>query len=62
MMVPKYEGYSLDNDGLLRYNKKIYVPPNDELRILILREAHRAVYMAHSRLTKMKADLKTLLF
>ena len=33
--VPKYEGYSLDNDGLLRFNKRIFVPPNDELRSLI---------------------------
>jgi hypothetical protein len=40
MMVPRYEGYSLDDDGLLRFNKRIYVPPNDELRILILSEAH----------------------
>jgi hypothetical protein len=47
MMVRKYEGYSLDNDGLLRFNERIYLLPNDELRILILSEAHRAVYMAH---------------
>jgi hypothetical protein len=31
MMVPKYEGYSFENNGFLRYNNKIYVPPNDEL-------------------------------
>jgi hypothetical protein len=31
MMVPKFEGYSLDNDGLLRFNGRIYVPPNKEL-------------------------------
>jgi hypothetical protein len=47
MMVPNFEGYSLDNDILLRYNGRIYVPPNDGLRNLILRKAHRAVYMAH---------------
>jgi hypothetical protein len=35
MMVPKFEGYTLDNDRLLRYNNIIYVPPNDELRNLI---------------------------
>jgi hypothetical protein len=35
MMIPRYEGYSFDNDGLLRYNERIYVPPNDELRNLI---------------------------
>jgi len=40
MMVPKFEGYTFDNDRLLRYNERIYVPPNDELRKLIFSEAH----------------------
>jgi hypothetical protein len=47
MMVPRFEGFTLDDDGLLRFKNQIYVPPNDELRSLILNEAHRAVYMAH---------------
>jgi hypothetical protein len=29
MMVPKYEGYSCDNDRLLMHNNMIYVPPNE---------------------------------
>jgi hypothetical protein len=62
MMVPKYEGYSLENDGLLRFNDRIYVLPNEKLRSLILSEAHRAVYMAHPGVTKMKEDLKPLFF
>jgi hypothetical protein len=53
MMVPMYEGYSLENDGLLRFNRRIYVSPNDKLRSLILSEAHRAMYMAHSGVTNM---------
>jgi hypothetical protein len=52
----------LNNDGLMSYKNIIYVPPNDELRNLILRGAHRAVYMAHLGFTKMKADLKPLFF
>jgi hypothetical protein len=36
MMVPRYEGYSFDSDGLLRFRSRIYIPPNDELRRLIL--------------------------
>jgi hypothetical protein len=32
MMVPRFEGYNLDKDVLLRYNDQIYVPPNGELR------------------------------
>jgi hypothetical protein len=62
MMVPKFEGYSLDNDRLLRYNDKICVPHNDELISLILSEAHRAIYMAHLGFTKMKEYLKPLFF
>ena len=62
MIVPCYEGYSLDGDGLLRFRGRIYVPPNDELRMLILSEAHIAVYMAHPGVMKMRADLKPLFF
>jgi hypothetical protein len=49
MLVPKFEGYTLDNDGLMRYNNRIYVPLNKELRILILNEAHRASVHGSSR-------------
>jgi hypothetical protein len=62
MMVPRYEGFTVDSDGLLRLKGRIYVPPNDELRMLILSEAHREVYMAHLGVTKMRADLKPLFF
>ena len=61
-MLLRYEGYSLDNDGLLRFRSQIYIPPNDELRRLILSEAHREVYMAHPGVTKMRAGFKPLLF
>jgi hypothetical protein len=60
MMVPKFEGFTMDNDGLLKFKSRIYVPPNDELRSLILNEAHIEVYMAHPGVTKMREDLKTL--
>jgi hypothetical protein len=62
VMIPIHEGYSLDNDGLLRYNGKIYVPPNEKLRKLILREDHQVVYMAHPEVMWMKEYLKPLLF
>jgi hypothetical protein len=62
MMVPRFEGFSFDSDGLLRFKSWIYVPPNDELRMLILSEAHRAVYMAHPGVTKMRENLKPLFF
>jgi hypothetical protein len=62
MMVPRYQGFSFDRDGLLRFKSQIYVPPNDELRMLILSEVHRVVYMAHQGVTKMRAYLKPLFF
>ena len=46
----------------MRFNNWIYVPPNDDFRILILNESHRPVYMAHLGVTKMRIDLKPLFF
>jgi hypothetical protein len=54
MMVPKFEGYSSNDDGLLIFNERIYVPANDELRSLISSEAHRALYINHLRVKNMK--------
>jgi hypothetical protein len=62
MMVPQYEGFSFDSDGLLRFKIQIYVSPNDELRMLILSEAHRVVYMVHLGVMKMREDIKPLFF
>jgi hypothetical protein len=62
MMVPRFEGFTFDEDGLLRFKNLIYVTPNDELRNLILNEAHRVVYMAHLGVTKMRVGLKPLFF
>jgi hypothetical protein len=62
MMVPKFEGFTVDNDELLSIKGQIYVPPNDELRSLILNESHREVYMAHPRVTEMRAYFKPLFF
>ena len=58
MKIPKYEGYVFDKYGLLRYNKRIYVPSNEEVRDLILSEAHRDVYMSHLGVKKIYVDLK----
>jgi hypothetical protein len=62
MMVPRFVGFLFDSNNLLRFKNYIYVPSNDKLRMLILSEAHREVYMAHPRVTKMREDLKTLFF
>jgi hypothetical protein len=62
MMVPKFEGFTVDNNGLLRFKGRNYIPPNNELRSLILNEAHRAVSVAHPGVTKTRAYLKPLFF
>jgi hypothetical protein len=62
MMVPKFEGFTMENDRLLRFKGQIYILPNDELRNLILNKAGRVVYMAHLGVTKMREDLKPLFF
>jgi hypothetical protein len=61
-MVPIFEEFMFDDDGLLRFTNRIYVPSNEELRSLILNEAHRAVYMAHPGVTKIREYLKPLFF
>ena len=60
--VPKYEGWTFKDDGLLRFNKIIYDPPNEYIWKLILFESHRAIYMAHPGVKKMYVELKPLFF
>jgi hypothetical protein len=57
-MVPRFEVFTFDDDGLLRFKNQIYIPLNDALRSFILNEAHIAVYMDHPGVTKMRAELK----
>ena len=46
-LVSRFEGYVLESDGLLRHASQIYVPPLDDLHLLILSEAHCAPYSIH---------------
>ena len=50
---PKYEGYSLETDGLLRYQGRMYIPENGDIRSIILKEAHLSLYCAHPGVKKM---------
>jgi len=59
---PKYEGYSVEADGLLRYQGRMYNPEGGDIRRIILKEAHRALYCAHPGVKKMYADMKNLFF
>lgn len=58
----RFSDYTLESDGLLRHSGRIYVPLQDELRTLILSEAHRVPYPAHPGVKKMHVDLKRLFF
>jgi hypothetical protein len=55
---PKYEGYSLEEDGLLRYQGRMYIPEGGDIRSIILKEAHRAIYCAYPGVKKIYVDLK----
>ena len=59
---PKYEGYILEADGLLRYQGRMYIPKGGDIRSIILEEAHKELYCAHSSVNKMYADMKNLFF
>ena len=59
---PKFEGYDLEPDGLLRFQGRMYIPKEGAIRRTILEESHRALYYAHPRVKKMYADTKKLFF
>ena len=59
---PKYEGYNLETDGLLRYQGRMYIPENGDIRSIILKEAHRSLYCAHPGVKKMDTEMKKLFF
>jgi hypothetical protein len=43
----KIEEYKLDNDEIIIYRGRIYVPNSQELKNLILREIHNVPYVGH---------------
>jgi hypothetical protein len=59
---PKYEGYSLEVDGVLIYQGRMYILEGGDIRSIILKETHRALYCAHTSGKKMYADMKKLFF
>jgi hypothetical protein len=59
---PKYEGYNLEVDELLRYWGRMYILKNGDIQSIILKEAHRALYCAHTSVKKMYPDMRKLFF
>jgi hypothetical protein len=51
-------GFSIDQQGVLWYKGRLCVPNIDELKQLILKEAHDTPYSIHPGGTKMYQDLK----
>ena len=54
----RFEGYSVNSDGILLYRGSVYVLEYGELRNLVMLEGHKAPYSAHPGVKKMHADLK----
>jgi hypothetical protein len=50
--------FSIDQEGVLWYNGRLCVPNIEELKQLILKEAHDTPYSIHPGGTKMYQDLK----
>ena len=43
----KYKDYQLEEDGLLRFKNRVYIPDSSELRKLVLQEMHDVPYAGH---------------
>ena len=54
----KAKGFREDEQGTMWFEKRICVPQNEDLRKLILQEAHDSLYSIHPGNTKMYMDVK----
>ncbi|XP_041025423.1 uncharacterized protein LOC121265827 [Juglans microcarpa x Juglans regia] len=50
--------FSIFKGGVLRFRGRLCVPVNDELKRVIIEEAHRSLYTVHPGSTKMYQDLR----
>ncbi|KAL5815789.1 hypothetical protein ACOSQ3_024167 [Xanthoceras sorbifolium] len=55
----KHPDFSIRTDGIVCFRDRICIPENEELRKMILTEAHSSSYAMHPGSTKMYRDLKT---
>lgn len=49
--------FTIFEDGILRFGSRLCVLDNEEIKRIILEEAHRSVYTVHPGSTKMYRDL-----
>ena len=47
ILEKNYEGYQLEEDGLLTYKNRIYIPNISDLRRVVMGEIHQAPYSGH---------------
>ena len=43
----RYEGYKFEEDGILTYKGRIYIPDIAKLRRIVMDEIHQAPYSSH---------------
>ena len=43
----RYEGYKLEEDGLITYKNRIYIPNVADLRRVVMDEIHQTPYSGH---------------
>jgi hypothetical protein len=56
------EGYALEIDGLLLYKNRVYIPNDQELKLVILKEMHKVTYAGHLGYQKTVAAVKSHYF
>jgi hypothetical protein len=59
ILQQKIEEYKLDNDEILMYKERIYVPNSQELKNLILGEMHNVPYAGHPSYQKIIVVVKS---
>ena len=58
----RYEGYKLEEDGLLTYKGKIYIPNVEYLRRVVMDEIYQAPYSSHPGYQKTNATARKQYF
>jgi len=58
VVLGKAQGFTIDDNIILWFGKRICVPEVKAIRDKILREAHESAYSIHPGSTKMYLDLK----
>ena len=62
ILEKKYEGYRLEEDGLLTYKGRVYIPNVADLRRIVMDAIHQAPYSGHPGYQKIVATIKKQYF